>query len=276
MHLGPACTSVQHATPGVAGRDTLDSRLRFQVFPRGLFVVGVLSQMRTGFNRAIGRFDFELVRVQPPREPGEPQRLTMDQVLDAAKSQGLNPASVVDVGVAYGTPDLYEAFPNASLLLIDPLREWEPVMQTLERDRGAHYVVAAAGAENGSITLNVPSELAWASTQQGPWESEPRVVPVVTVDSAVREAGLEPPYLLKVDVEGFELEVLRGAVDTLEHCDAVILETWLHATFSDLVSWMADHGFLVHDLYEFGYTDYGVLDKVDVLFARTGGPILGA
>jgi hypothetical protein len=31
-----------------------------------------------------------------------------------------NPATIIDVGVASGTPELYAAFPNAFLLLVDP------------------------------------------------------------------------------------------------------------------------------------------------------------
>jgi len=32
------------------------------------------------------------------------------------------PGTVIDVGVAYGTPDLYEAFPTSKFYLVEPLR----------------------------------------------------------------------------------------------------------------------------------------------------------
>jgi hypothetical protein len=38
---------------------------------------------------------------------------------------GLNPGTVIDAGVARGTPDLHQAFPQAHLLLIEPVNEYE-------------------------------------------------------------------------------------------------------------------------------------------------------
>lgn len=42
------------------------------------------------------------------------------------------------------------------------------------------------------------------------------VVPVTTIDKFVEENGISNLALIKVDVEGFETEVIRGAVSTLE------------------------------------------------------------
>ena len=34
------------------------------------------------------------------------------------------PRTVIDVGVEAGTPELYRAFPDADLLLVEPMEEW--------------------------------------------------------------------------------------------------------------------------------------------------------
>ena len=34
------------------------------------------------------------------------------------------PGTVIDVGVAWGTPDLYEAFPASKFYLVEPLKEF--------------------------------------------------------------------------------------------------------------------------------------------------------
>jgi FkbM family methyltransferase len=47
------------------------------------------------------------------------------QLLDRA---GLTPQTVIDIGVAYGTPWLYAAFPAAKYHLVDPTRESLPHM----------------------------------------------------------------------------------------------------------------------------------------------------
>jgi hypothetical protein len=50
---------------------------------------------------------------------------------------------------------------------------------------------------------------------------EREIVELRTLDE---EQGLDAPELIKVDVEGFELEVLKGAVRTLERRPGLFLE----------------------------------------------------
>ncbi|HNB59890.1 MAG TPA: FkbM family methyltransferase, partial [Phycisphaerales bacterium] len=78
---------------------------------------------------------------------------------------------------------------------------------------GVRPVVESAGAEPGAVvvpTINYNSENNFGGLELGKYESGERV-PVTTIDR------LELPrcHLLKIDVEGMELEVLRGATQTL-------------------------------------------------------------
>jgi FkbM family methyltransferase len=71
-----------------------------------------------------------------------------------------------------------------------------------------------------------------------------------TLDSAVKE-GCD---FLKADVQGYELEVLRGAERTLRHVGAILLELNLidiHKgvpLMSDVVRWLDDRGFVAFDI----------------------------
>jgi FkbM family methyltransferase len=72
------------------------------------------------------------------------------------------------------------------------------------------YVPAAVGSEGAISTLYVCAQSGQTSLLRG-WEGDvigTCHVPVVTADAAVRAFG--PPHYCKIDVEGWELEVLSG------------------------------------------------------------------
>ena len=94
-----------------------------------------------------------------------------------------------------------------------------------------------------------------------------------TDDCAFRHQ-LPTPDLIKLDVQGFELEVLRGAEKSLAQTKAVLLEASFQnfyqgqCRFDELVSWLAAAGLHVR---AFGHgTALGrPLVQSDVLFSRT-------
>jgi hypothetical protein len=50
-------------------------------------------------------------------------------------------------------------------------------------------------------------------------------IPIVTLDEEILQAGLPAPDFIKIDIEGWEIEALRGARKTLElHKPALFLE----------------------------------------------------
>ena len=69
-------------------------------------------------------------------------------------------------------------------------------------------------------------------------------IPVTTID-AYCAAHVLQPSLLKVDVEGYEMEVLSGAAVTLARVFAVILEAHSPVLLRDCTDRLRPHGFRV-------------------------------
>lgn len=188
----------------------------------------------------------------------------------ALRAAGAAPMVIIDVGVAHGTYTLYDAFPKAALLLIEPMAEFSGAMAAICRSRpGSQFVSVAAGAENGSLELSFPDALDGASAVVAFGETRP--VPVRTIDSIVGESGLTGPFILKIDVQGFEDEVLAGASNTLRECDAVLVEC---AVFSgdggpgigSMIALMRDLGFVPFDAYDGMRMSHGALAQIDLAF----------
>jgi FkbM family methyltransferase len=213
---------------------------------------------------------------------GTGPRRSLPAVLAHVKRLGVAPRTVIDVGVEAGTPELYRAFPDADLLLVEPMEEWRDHLARLGGSRRVHVEIAAAGASPGEATLHVhrvPALSSLLGDRVGDGQgAQARRVPVTTVDALVERHGLVPPYVLKVDVEGGELEVLAGATRTLKSSELALLEVPLFQVtpgspqLADVVAAMREVGWSVYDIYDGNIRPLdGALALVDIAFAPDDG-----
>jgi len=218
-------------------------------------------------------------QVEKDRRAGA--RLKMRAVLENAKAAGFRPASIIDVGFATGTTGLHDVWDDVRRLIIEPVAEAEPTMiRFCQEHPGASYEVAAASDAPGQRAMAVRPAISNSSFHvklKGD-HCEARMIPLVTLDELVVKHDLPGPYLLKMDVEGHELHVLRGALETcLPRTEMVIAEvgTWLdarpkgRASMMDVFRFMEDHGFSFYDIIEPAYRPLdGALYMFEAVFVR--------
>ena len=215
----------------------------------------------------------------------EAERLTMRSVLQNVRKIGFRPGTVIDVGYAHGTEGLQDTFAEARHVLIDPMREAVPGMETFcAAHPGSIWFNAGASDQEGELELVARRGVTGSSfhTKFKHKDPEPgaelRRVPLITLDRIVAEHDLPGPFLLKLDVEGHELHVLRGAAKLcLPKAELVILEigTWAEnhikgrPSMMDLFRFMEDEGFVFYEFIDPGYRPVdGALYMFDALFAR--------
>ncbi|MEG4352705.1 FkbM family methyltransferase [Microcoleus sp. LAD1_D3] len=204
-------------------------------------------------------------------------RNSMSGSLLLAKNLGFEPKTVIDVGAALGTFNLYDTFPNSRHLLIEPIVENEPYLAKICRKlKSAEYIIAAASKESGVFTLNVSPGMVHSSLSENRVtdSSNPylRKIPAITLDGICRERNLSGPYLIKVDVDGQELDVLAGATEILQQTEYVIVEVTLFGQMYDVMSFMKSQGFAAYDIVDLSYrpTDTA-LWQVDMAFVKESG-----
>jgi len=79
-------------------------------------------------------------------------------------------------------------------------------------------------------------------------------VEVTTFRDLVEELKLEPPFGVKIDTEGFELEVVKGMVGCFDKIDFLICEASVRRVFKDsyqfseLVAFLAEHDMLFFNI----------------------------
>jgi FkbM family methyltransferase len=194
------------------------------------------------------------------------------------KSLDFDIRTVIDVGIAFGTPPIYRAFPRARYFLIEPVAECRPVLEKLKQSLNAEYFLVAAGAENRDVMLNVHDDISgsslFAQAEGKALDGEARLTPMRRLDSLLPQS-LEHPVLLKIDTQGAELEVLKGLGIRIAEIDVLILETTTmpmrHGIpqFADVVRFCDDAGFAVYDVLEGHMRGLdGALAQIDLAFVR--------
>jgi len=216
-------------------------------------------------------------------DSGGPRR-SLPEVLAHARRVGVAPRTVIDVGVAAGTSELYEAFGGADLLLVEPMAEWRTQLAALGASgRRVQVETVAAGREPGETTFfvhRVPACSSMLGRRGTEADVERRTVPVVPLDDLVARHDCAAPFVLKVDVEGAELEVLAGASRVLADTQLVLLEVSFFelvdggAQFADVVCAMRDLGWAAYEIYNGHVRPLdGALAQVDMAFVPAEGAL---
>ena len=116
-----------------------------------------------------------------------------------------------------------------------------------------------------------PVDATWREIDYHTGARSTRMVDVVTLDEYART--IESIHLLKIDVQGFELEVLRGAVNTLLKIDFILVEAAIRPLyqnaprFTAVYDFLADHGFHLMTMRAW-HRGNRTLVETDMLFRR--------
>jgi FkbM family methyltransferase len=141
------------------------------------------------------------------------------------------PKVVYDIGacVLHWTREAINIWPSAQFIAFEAMPESKPIF---EHYRVPH-VIGVLGDENGKqVTFHQNTENPGGNSiyeeNEKLVENQPPREDITytmrTLDSVVLEYSLPQPDLIKMDVQGAELSVLKGATKTLEKCQDLILE----------------------------------------------------
>jgi len=123
-----------------------------------------------------------------------------------------------------------------------------------------HVIEKAASNASGTGVLNLAkysggAALALANVEAPPDADGTLQVEIVTIDGLIDQGVLRPPDVVKIDVEGAELEVLMGMEATLKQYRPVVIVELDGANASSLQrkqstneQWLSSHGYRVKEL----------------------------
>lgn len=165
----------------------------------------------------------------------------MRYLLEDLKLRGLECNTVLDVGAncADWSRMAKSVFPDAKFHLIEPQVEMKERLEQFCIDfPGSTFSLLAAGSEKGILTLTIWDDLAGSSFLPKPDEQlraqgKQRDIEIITINELITSSRIQIPEIIKLDIQGFELEALKGATLTFGHTEVYILEVSLFS-FDDV------------------------------------------
>lgn len=195
--------------------------------------------------------------------------------------------TVLDVGANVGQFTLVarRVFPKARVIAFEPLAaECERFLSVHAGDSQVKLVRAALGPERGEFAMHVagardsssllPITANQAQLFPGTGETHRESVQVLPLAEAVGDEELADPMLLKIDVQGFELQVLEACASVLSRVEFVYVECSFvelyagQAMAGEVVAWLQKGGFALTGIGSLTQGPSGVSVQADFLFRR--------
>jgi len=178
--------------------------------------------------------------------------------LERLRNNKFTPAHIFDVGAYSGefAKLCRQVWPGAKLTCFEvlphrvkELRAWSMA------DGNTEIVECLLGAEASSTVAFHEMETASSVLEEHIPQSAPvRSYPMRTIDDVVATSPMRAPTFLKLDVQGYEFEVLNGAKKTLPEVAAILAEVNLldiHKgvhLLDELIIFLRERGFLPYDI----------------------------
>ncbi len=206
----------------------------------------------------------------------------MESFLSDVKKRGLQCNYILDVGAYRGkfAGMAIAIYPEAAIYLVEPLKEMKQMLEEFcRRNARCKFFDFSVGPNLGMQPLRVFKDLAWSGFMEEdiPQKDKrtPRMVEMWTIDELIKTGQMEIPELVKLDVQGYELEVLKGAESVFGKTELFIIEAALHnkhksyPLIADVVTFMNERDYVIYDFAGFLRQHHdGSLIECDLCFVK--------
>jgi FkbM family methyltransferase len=174
---------------------------------------------------------------------------------------------IIDGGANLGetTDEFLSQYENPTIHAFEANKNLaDNLAKRLKDKSNVHIIAKALGNQNAKISFNISKNVSSSSFFEHTdllkeyhgniiGTEEIMSVPMVTLDSVFHGHGTID--LLKLDVEGYELEVLRGAKNILSNVRVIMTEVWFAGGyanapyFSDMDLFLRENNFFLLNIY---------------------------
>lgn len=196
---------------------------------------------------------WDLHRISTSSQSPEP----LHRFLSCIQTLGFTPNHILDVGANHGnwTRASIQYFPQAHYTLVEPQDGLKVHVSDLISAGKVEWINAGASDTSGTLWFNLAArDDSSTFVNRGESEAGQRLqIPVRTLNEIVAASRYGLPGMVKIDAEGFDLKVLKGASDLLGRTEIIFAEAGLAAreienNAAAIVNFMNDAGYRMIDM----------------------------
>ena len=195
--------------------------------------------------------------------------------------------TIIDVGANKGQFSLAarSIFPSARIISFEPLSKPTETFRSLfKSDKNILFYNSAIGPEKGTVPMHVSKRNDSSSILEigikqsmlfpGTEESHIEDILIAPLNHYVEFQDFASPGLLKIDVQGYELEVLKGCGDFLAKFNYIYVECSFNELYKEqaladeVIQYLVNYSFKLSGVYNIFYDKKGITVQGDFLFSK--------
>ena len=206
-------------------------------------------------------------------------------ILKSLQNKNFNPNYIVDVGCGHGewTKKMMKFFENSNFVLFDANEDNKKKLdQLVIENKNIMYHITLLSDDNKDYEF---FKMGYGSSIYEEQTTHKREVKKIKsqrlVDVLPSDLKKSNNNMIKLDVQGSELNILKGLDDLINKFEIIILETSLHnynkgaLLFNEVLTFMTNKNYKLYDLFDFKRlgNDESFLLQFDCVFVRNDSRI---
>lgn len=175
--------------------------------------------------------------------------------LERLRQLGFEPQQILDVGAFEGewTKTCSLIFPQANFLMLEAMPQKESKLQTITNNHIA-YEIAVLGAEDDKDVYFTELETASSVLEEQAATHHRVARKTSSLNSILLKRNISKVNLIKLDVQGYELEVLKGFDKYFPSTEVILTEASLLEIHKgvplvrEVINFMGDRDFVLYDI----------------------------
>jgi FkbM family methyltransferase len=155
------------------------------------------------------------------------------------------PGVILDVGANIGMAAVWfhHYNPDREIFCFEPLHSNADLIRL--NCPHAKVFELALGSQQGTMGLSVDQDEVMASAIPTQWKTTIQQFPIAALDAIAVQEQWKDVAMLKMDVEGMEVEILKGAKDILRKTHHVVAETHSRELHEQVTQQLVEAGFSI-------------------------------